>query len=228
MAVTVIELLEEVDVDEDRHKTVAEPLPVTPVIPQLLVDRPPVLQTCKRIGSRQTQQRLAAFGRFLVLDFGFEGIQEDVVTLLIQLPVHIGGKREARNVKCPECDLVGPSRRKQIQSDEESGEDDARRYNRKDKLESKKQIGAHHEDGAKNHEVREILGVSRCNRRNQPAYVARDQGDRAGEIKPFRFEIHAKLCFEDDERDCADCKARGDRVSRDIRDQQYVGDGKLR
>ena len=99
VAVAVIEFFEEVDVDEDRRKAAAELLPVAPVVPQLLVDGPAILQARQRIGSRQSA---AAPGRARsppVLDLGFEGVQEDVVTLLVQVPVHIGGECESTRCK---------------------------------------------------------------------------------------------------------------------------------
>ena len=82
MAVAVVELLEEIDVDEDGHETAAEQLPVVPVIAQLLVNGAPVFQPGQRIGPRQPEQRPAPLRRFLLLCPRFEGIQEDVVALL--------------------------------------------------------------------------------------------------------------------------------------------------
>ena len=153
VAVAVVEFLEEVDVDENRDEAAAQQLPVAPVVAQPLVDRAPVFQPRQRIGTRQPEQGLATLGRLLLLVPGLQRVQEDIVALDVQLPVHIGGEGEARDVERAEHQPVGAARWKVVQRQEERRQHDAGRNDRETEAEAEEQVGAHHEDRAEHHVV---------------------------------------------------------------------------
>lgn len=99
MAVIVIVLLEEIDIDQ-KHREIM--LGLDPLIPQLTqpaVDCPTIFKARQRIGVGKPQKRFAAIFRLLLLHLGFDGVEEHMVALAVKTQVHVGREGEASEVK---------------------------------------------------------------------------------------------------------------------------------
>lgn len=106
MAVTVVVFLEEVDIDQENGKALFLPDPVVPQQAQMVVYRAAVLQARQGVGIGKPQQRLATFVGRLLLGLRLQPVDEDVVALPVQVPVHVRGEDETGYVEGAEGELV--------------------------------------------------------------------------------------------------------------------------